>query len=315
MTPGHVTFSGPLGEASEFASCVRSMAVEALSTHAGPFTGTVSSVDLDGATLEILRSDPVLLLGAAARDRGGFLLVLDAAGEARWNGAPIGMGQVALFGDGKPVAIASRGPLACALVSSTGPEAAGVLPPGWRRSWHDPPDHPVRRVGGRAHARLAALARATARATAIPGRAEAVRARHASLRDAVEGLLAPQEATVPRRRGRAPSRLQIVREADDYLQANPARPVYTDELCADLGVSASCLHGAFEGIFGLSPHRFLKLRRMAMARAMLLSGSGPWHSVKAAALSYGFWHLGQFAHDYRAAFGEAPSETLARAGG
>jgi AraC family transcriptional regulator, ethanolamine operon transcriptional activator len=35
--------------------------------------------------------------------------------------------------------------------------------------------------------------------------------------------------------------------------------------------------------------------------------------VKAVALSHGFWHLGQFAHDYRVAFGEAPSETLARA--
>jgi AraC family ethanolamine operon transcriptional activator len=314
MTPGHATLGGPLGEANELASCVRSVAVEALPLHPGRFTGSVSSIDLGGAMLEILRSDPVLLLGAAARGRGGFLLVLDAAGEARWNGAAIGMGQVALFGDGQPVAIASRGPLACALVSSTGPEAAGVLPPGWRRSWHDPPD-PVRRVGGKAHARLAALAQGAVRATAgVPGRAEAVRARHASLRDAVEGLFAPREGTVPRRRGRPPSRLQIVREADDYLRANPARPVYTDELCATLGVSASCLHGAFGGIFGLSPHRYLKLRRMAMARAMLLSGSGPWHSVKAAALSHGFWHLGQFAHDYRATYGEAPSETLARAG-
>jgi AraC-like DNA-binding protein len=63
----------------------------------------------------------------------------------------------------------------------------------------------------------------------------------------------------------------------------------------------------------LSPHRFLKLRRMTMVRVMLLSGSGPWHSVKAAALTHGFWHLGQFAHDYRAVFGEAPSETLTRA--
>jgi AraC family ethanolamine operon transcriptional activator len=37
--------------------------------------------------------------------------------------------------------------------------------------------------------------------------------------------------------------------------------------------------------------------------------------VKAVALSHGFWHLGQFAHDYRVSFGESPSETLARAQG
>jgi AraC family transcriptional regulator, ethanolamine operon transcriptional activator len=309
MAPGHVTFSGPLGEASEFASCVRSMAVEALSTHAGPFTGTVSSVDLDGATLEILRSDPVLLLGTAARDMGGFLFVLDGTGEARWNGAPIGGGQIALFGEGQPVAIASRGPLACALVSSTGPGAADVLPRDWHRSWHDLPDS-VRRVNGQGHARLAALARAAA--IGVPESAEALRAQRAEFRDAVRTLVMPPGEAVPRRHGRPPSRVQIVRDADVYLQVNQARPIYTEELCAALGVSASCLHGAFEATFGLSPHRYLKLRRMTMVRAMLLSGAGPWHSVKAAALSHGFWHMGQFAHDYRAMFGESPSATLGR---
>jgi AraC-like DNA-binding protein len=79
--------------------------------------------------------------------------------------------------------------------------------------------------------------------------------------------------------------------------------------------SARRLHQAFDATFGISPHRYLKLRRMSMVRAALLSGCGPWRSVKAEALSHGFWHLGQFAQDYRALYGEAPSNTLARAPG
>jgi AraC family ethanolamine operon transcriptional activator len=37
--------------------------------------------------------------------------------------------------------------------------------------------------------------------------------------------------------------------------------------------------------------------------------------VKSVALSHGFWHLGQFARDYRETFGETPTETLARGRG
>lgn len=65
-----------------------------------------------------------------------------------------------------------------------------------------------------------------------------------------------------------------------------------------------------EAEIGISPHRYLKMRRMGMVRAALRSRGGPWHSVKAIALSNGCWHLGQLARDYRAIYGEAPSQVL-----
>jgi len=108
---------------------------------------------------------------------------------------------------------------------------------------------------------------------------------------------------------------RIVVAADEYLRANVARPIYTEELCTVLGVSASSLADAFRITGGISPHRFLKLRRLAMVRSLLRSREGPTSLVKSVALSHGFWHLGQFAHDYRAMYGEMPSETLARARG
>ena len=49
-----------------------------------------------------------------------------------------------------------------------------------------------------------------------------------------------------------------------------------------------------------------------MVRSLLRSREGPAPLVKSVALAHGFWHLGLFANDYRAMYGEMPSETLAR---
>src|SRR3954447_26500706 len=106
---------------------------------------------------------------------------------------------------------------------------------------------------------------------------------------------------------------RIVVSADEYLRTHMDRQIYTEELCDVLAVSASCLADAFQAAFMVSPHRFLKLRRMSMVRLALQSRDGPAPLVKSVALGHGFWHLGQFAHDYREIYGEAPSETLERA--
>ena len=111
------------------------------------------------------------------------------------------------------------------------------------------------------------------------------------------------------------ARRRIVIAADDYLRAHMGRPIYTEELCDTLAVSASSLAEAFRAVFAISPHRFLKLRRLSMVRGALRTPEGPAPLVKSVALSHGFWHRGQFAHDYHETFGEAPSETLARARG
>jgi transcriptional regulator GlxA family with amidase domain len=59
----------------------------------------------------------------------------------------------------------------------------------------------------------------------------------------------------------------------------------------------------------MSLHRYLRLRRLWLVRKQLLTGS---QSVKASALAFGFWHMGDFSASYRVQFGETPSETLAK---
>ncbi|MEY4412785.1 MAG: hypothetical protein RIQ53_78 [Pseudomonadota bacterium] len=85
-------------------------------------------------------------------------------------------------------------------------------------------------------------------------------------------------------------------------------PLSVAELVADIGVSRRSLQYAFESALGLNPVAYLRAERLNRARAAL----GRAGSVTEAATRFGFWHFGRFANDYRALFGERPSETFRR---
>jgi AraC family ethanolamine operon transcriptional activator len=102
----------------------------------------------------------------------------------------------------------------------------------------------------------------------------------------------------------------LVAQADDYLRANLARPIYTSEISAALGTSPRTLHDAFHAVHGMSLHGYLHRRRMALVRDALKRASGSPALVKTIALSHGFWSLGRFSMAYRHMFGEPPSATL-----
>jgi transcriptional regulator GlxA family with amidase domain len=119
-----------------------------------------------------------------------------------------------------------------------------------------------------------------------------------------------ETTTEPRPRAVAHA-LRIVVAAEAVMDADLTRPVYAEQLCAALGISARCLHDAFHTALGVSPHAHLKSRRLMLARRALSCRQGGAELVKSVALGHGFWLLGHFARDYRACFGELPSVTLA----
>lgn len=102
------------------------------------------------------------------------------------------------------------------------------------------------------------------------------------------------------------ARVFIERHANDELTLMDIQQV--------AGVSPQRLHDAFKRHFGLSPLAYLKRFRLEAVRCSLLDGRGTC-TVAATASRWGFAHLGRFASDYHAAFGERPSQTLARAKG
>jgi AraC-like DNA-binding protein len=103
-----------------------------------------------------------------------------------------------------------------------------------------------------------------------------------------------------------------VRMAEEYIESCWDRPIMIEDLSAHTNLSARALFKAFRKARGYSPMAFAKSVRLKRARAMLSDGN-PEHSVTATASACGFGNLGHFAKDYRKAFGERPSETLARA--
>jgi AraC family ethanolamine operon transcriptional activator len=94
------------------------------------------------------------------------------------------------------------------------------------------------------------------------------------------------------------------------LSEDLGQPIYSEELASKLGISVRTMHDTVQRYRGMSLHRYLRLRRLWLVRKRLLAGAD---SVKAAALSFGFWHLSDFSRSYRDQFGEPPSATLARA--
>jgi AraC family transcriptional regulator, ethanolamine operon transcriptional activator len=138
----------------------------------------------------------------------------------------------------------------------------------------------------------------------------AVELAHGELVDELLALLAHRMSTGDAGVALSSSeRWRVVRRAEAYLesQANPA--VRIDELCGAAATSLSRLERAFRETFGMSPHRYLTLRRLAAVRRELLRG-GAEISITEVATRWGFFHLGRFSQEYRTHFGEVPSRTL-----
>jgi AraC-like DNA-binding protein len=132
-----------------------------------------------------------------------------------------------------------------------------------------------------------------------------------------ETLLACLDATlVPAtalaaRRGSFDKHRKLIARLDEVAALSGSKPLYSDDLAATLAVSVRTLQTATHAVHGVSLHHYLRLKRLWATRILLMTGSAG-ASVKAAALGNGFWHLGDFSRGYRLAFGETPSETLAR---
>lgn len=99
--------------------------------------------------------------------------------------------------------------------------------------------------------------------------------------------------------------LTHIREASDH-------PLSVDELSRRAGASIRTIRYAFRETFGISPKEYLQAYRLNHVRSRLSNSDPRYVRVSDIANEYGFWHLGQFAKDYRKMFAELPSETLAR---
>lgn len=109
------------------------------------------------------------------------------------------------------------------------------------------------------------------------------------------------------------ARKAMVEEASAYVLKHLHDTVTIAELCSALNVSRRTMQYCFQEVLNTNPIQYLRAIRLNNVRRELREASPATKQVQDVAARWGFWHLSHFARDYRAMFGELPSDTLRKA--
>jgi len=99
---------------------------------------------------------------------------------------------------------------------------------------------------------------------------------------------------------------------DRFIDERACSDITTEELAHLCNVSVRTLYERFKRADRVSPHAYIKARRLHKVRERIRAAPGKVRNVTEVALEFGFNHLGRFSSEYKLLFGELPSETLRR---
>jgi AraC-like DNA-binding protein len=108
---------------------------------------------------------------------------------------------------------------------------------------------------------------------------------------------------------------RIMIRFEEVLAEHISETLHTTELCALIGVTERTLRACCAEFLGMSPVRYVLLRRLSRARVALRDADPGGANLLELVRGFGFAELGRFEGAYRAAFGETPLTTLQRAPG
>jgi AraC family ethanolamine operon transcriptional activator len=104
-----------------------------------------------------------------------------------------------------------------------------------------------------------------------------------------------------------------VSRALEIIHGGELENISAMELCKHTECSQRSLEKGFLKRFGVTPKKYIKCLRLAQVHQGLRRFSVQGcDSIIELAANHGFWHMGQFAADYRRIYGELPSATLTR---
>lgn len=109
-------------------------------------------------------------------------------------------------------------------------------------------------------------------------------------------------------------RVKLIAQAEKEMLAHLEKPLSLKQLAQNLGSSSSALSYGFQDLFGLSPMRYLKVRRLNAVRECLKASETEHCTIAILASQFGFYSPSHFTRDYKAMFGELPSQTLQNTG-
>ncbi len=278
----------------------------------GAFQGLVHHVQLPG--MRIVREDSSRALhqrGDLGQGAYGFAMPLAASGPAIFNGQRVAENTLMVGrGDELDLVTPERFSLLAVVVDRA------LLAPLWECMYGKPlsrwletqlvaPARPAAAAAVRALHLETLDHLAGAAATPRPPAAW-LRLRDALLMEWIEALPERVSAEALPAVG---ARRRLVDRACEQMLAQRDDPPTLLQVCQQVGASRRKLELCFQEVLGTSPVRYLRAVRLNGVRRQLRSTAV---SVQQAAEHWGFFHLGQFARDYRAQFGELPSATLRR---
>jgi AraC family ethanolamine operon transcriptional activator len=259
-------------------------------------------LNLPGCCINLTRGFPRILDARLAKDCTAVGFSMDDGIPVRFNGVERDQSAIVIGSGGAAFSVVAKSARESASIVFM-PE---VLDRGWPEAY---PNFKIFETSPAAHQRLRELARQIMSVSRSGISADAAAAIKESLLAAIDAAFAD---VVPARwvaNANSARQFKIFQDIRAALSASVANPIYSEDLAQQVGVSVRTMHDAVLRYTGMSLHRYLRLRRLWLVRQRLLTGA---QSVKACALAFGFWHMGDFSRSYRSQFGEAPSETLAR---
>jgi len=306
------TFTDP----DQYFAGIRNLPINGLVTERGTFRAEATLVDLNRLQLGLFDEDLPRVMRVTPS--GSRVLIFFQTSPSHppmlANGIATAQDQIAVFGLHWPYYLRSSAASRWGTMSLV-PEdlaAAGralggreLTPPGFML--------PVRPATA-SLSRLRQLHKATGHlaktAPDILAKAEVAQAIEEALLEAMVKCLAGghlhQVRTVHRHRAK------VMRRLEDILRAKSGETLYMAELCAAVGATYWTLRDCCLEYLGMSPKRYLWMRRMNLVRRALSSADAGKTTVTEIATNYGFWELGRFSVAYRSLFGESPSTTLHR---
>lgn len=117
---------------------------------------------------------------------------------------------------------------------------------------------------------------------------------------------------LPEKTDRSLTRTLKLKQAIEYIRENLHQPLSIQKISSEIGMSRRSLIYIFREVFGMGPMEYCKSNRLNAVRRQLKVADAKTDKVVEIAKRWGFHHMGHFSADYRAIFGELPSETLWR---
>lgn len=286
----------------------RYVRAESIPLAAERFSCLRASLTFPSCVLSLVRTFPRIIKGYEMPGRMVLVIPMDNVCSTRVNGEEAGDHSLILFkGNANCTICEPEGRLVAILAFRT-----ELL----NRTWRDFDDGhlllrlqpfqlaPIQRM-------LRQMLELAAKAPDIIQAPDALHSLQAILFEALDVMMCCGEVHGLDRRKTLTRYKDILDRIEASISTNPTIDPTIEGLAAEIGVSVRTLQTASRSISGVGMHQYSRLRRLWSVRRQLRGGATGL-TVKASALANGFWHMGEFASVYRAAFGESPSETLSR---